>query len=83
MINNDDIYRELAKKHKLTIDEVRDVVTTPFEFVAMSMRNADAINMDYDNILLNGFGKFVVKSYRKVVMKKIAIKRRDKKDGII
>ena len=50
--------KQLAIKHKISIDKVVDIYYNQFEFAAKSVRNNEK-----SNIKLKGFGTFVYNSY--------------------
>ena len=59
------LIEQLAKKHKLTIAQVHDIVYAPFAFVAETMRSGNRETMDFKSVYLRHFGTFMVKPGRR------------------
>ena len=56
----EDIYRKLSYKYNLPIKTIREICSSPTEYVAEMMRTEDE-----ESIFISGFGRFGVKAKRK------------------
>ena len=57
MIKLDSVYRQLAKKHNLTLEEVKEICTSEFKFVAEVMNDPE----DTTPILIHNLFRFKLK----------------------
>ncbi len=65
IIDNSELYKFIAKKNNLPTYKVEMVIKSAFELVVISMGKKE-----YENIMLNGFGKWLV-SRRKAKLHKL------------
>lgn len=65
-ILKDTIVKELAKKYKMSQDDIITIVDSPFNFLASIMNNIDRKNINtYKNVKIPYLGKFFVTEKRK------------------
>lgn len=52
--------KHLGQKHNLSTTVVTDIIKSQFRFVALEMSKGDYDKQNFKNVLLRGFGRFVV-----------------------
>lgn len=53
-----DLIRDLAKKYKMTIEQMKDLVESPFHVAVDAIRSSDRENLIFPSVRIINFGVF-------------------------
>ncbi len=73
--NTQTIIKEIARENGLTEREMYDIVNAPFDFLALTMKNADRENLDFPTVRIKYFATFFCSDERKNYYKRLKERR--------
>lgn len=71
------IIKEIAREYGITEKEMSEIVNAPFNFLALTMKNADRENLDFPSVRIKYFATFYCSDERKKYYKKLKERRED------
>ncbi len=71
-----DLIKSLAKKYKLTEEQIKKIINSPFDVTVEAMKSGDRKTQEFPSIRIINFGLFYVPENKKAIMKHFVDKRK-------